>query len=205
MTLFLRVVLLLILSPLSCTVLAVTLEELQLRFKDQPVVRAQFSQLRQIKGLAQPLRSRGELIIARTHGLWWQQQQPFILTLLLDDRRMVQRIAGQSPQTITAESSPQLFQFNHLLRALLQADTVLLAKHFSLDFRDAGAQRWQLILTPRSAPLNKLFSSIRLQGQTYIDTIILDDSQGDRTEIVFHHQHHQPGILSDDEQKRFVF
>ena len=109
----------LIVSPL---VSAVTLDELQQRFTGQPVVRAHFEQVRTIKDMPQPLRSQGEMLIARDSGLLWDQKAPFPMTLLLDDKRMVQAINGQPPQTVTADNNPQMFQFNHLLRALFQAD-----------------------------------------------------------------------------------
>ena len=103
----------LIVSPL---VSAVTLDELQQRFTEQPVVRAHFEQVRTIKDMPQPLRSQGEMLIARDSGLLWDQKAPFPMTLLLDDKRMVQAINGQPPQTVTADNNPQMFQFNHLLR-----------------------------------------------------------------------------------------
>ncbi|MFT3066997.1 outer membrane lipoprotein carrier protein LolA, partial [Klebsiella pneumoniae] len=98
----------LLVSPL---VNAVTLDELQQRFAEQPVVRAHFEQIRTIKDMPQPLRSQGEMLIARDNGLLWDQKAPFPMTLLLDDKRMVQIVNGQSPQTITADTNPQMFQF----------------------------------------------------------------------------------------------
>lgn len=58
------------------------------------------------------------------------------MTLLLDDKRMVQIVNGQSPQTITADTNPQMFQFNHLLRALFRADRKVLEENFRVDFKD---------------------------------------------------------------------
>lgn len=46
----------LLISPL---VSAITLDELQQRFAEQPVVRAHFEQTRTIKDMPQPLRSQG--------------------------------------------------------------------------------------------------------------------------------------------------
>ena len=57
------------------------------------------------------------MLIARDQGLLWDQTSPFPMRLLLDDKRMVQVINSQPPQTITA-GNPRMFQFNHLLRAL---------------------------------------------------------------------------------------
>ena len=88
----------LIVSPLAS---AVTLDELQQRFTGQPVVRAHFEQVRTIKDMPQPLRSQGEMLIARDSGLLWDQKAPFPMTLLLDDKRMVQAINGRRPSPPT--------------------------------------------------------------------------------------------------------
>jgi outer membrane lipoprotein-sorting protein len=190
---------------LSAAAHAVTLDDLQQRFASQPVVRADFSQLREIKGMAQPLKSSGELLIAQDKGLWWHQAKPFPLTLVLDDKRMVQVMNGQAPQIITADSNPQMFQFNHLMRALFQADRQVLEQNFSLDFSDLGQQKWQLVLTPKTSPLDKLFNTITLQGAEYLDVIKLNDRQGDNTDITLTNQRLTPASLTDEEQKRFDF
>ncbi|MZG44223.1 outer membrane lipoprotein carrier protein LolA [Dickeya dianthicola] len=201
----LRPIFLVVMAFLSLTAQAVTLDELQQRFSSQPVVRADFTQMRQIKGMAQPLKSSGAMLIARQNGLWWHQAKPFPMTLVLDDQRMVQVMNGQPPQIITAESQPQMFQFNHLLRALFQADRRVLEQNFRVDFNDLGQQRWRLVLTPKVSPLDKLFNAITLNGQAFLDEIVIDDRQGDMTRITLSNQRITPQALSDDEQTRFVF
>jgi len=197
-------ILCLLLLWIGCSAQAVTLEQLQQRFARQPVIRAHFEQVRTIAGMAQPLVSRGELLIAQQQGLWWQQATPFPLTLILDDKRMVQRMSGQPPQVITAESNPQMFQFNHLLRALFQADEKVLRENFELDFHDGGNNRWQLDLTPKAAPLNKIFNRIALQGEAFLNRITLDDKQGDKTEITLSNTRTEPAQLTSEERARFA-
>ncbi|WP_431630511.1 LolA family protein [Enterobacter cloacae] len=191
----------LIFSPL---VSAVTLDELQQRFAEQPVVRAHFEQVRTIKDMPQPLRSQGEMMIARDNGLLWDQKAPFPMTLLLDDKRMVQTINGQPPQTITADNNPQMFQFNHLLRALFQADRKVLEDNFRIDFKDQGEGRWSLVLTPTTTPLNTLFTTLDLGGATYLESVRLNDKQGDRTDITLSRHRLTPASLTDDERQRFA-
>ncbi|EPK7359395.1 LolA family protein [Kluyvera cryocrescens] len=191
----------LLISPL---VNAMTLDTLQQRFTEQPVVRAHFTQTRTIKDLPQPLKSAGNMLIARDRGLLWDQTSPFPMQLLLDDKRMVQAINGQPPQIITAENNPQMFQFNHLLRALFQADRKVLEENFRVEFADLGAGRWTLRLTPITTPLDKIFATIDLAGSTYLDTIQLNDKQGDRTDIVLSQQQLTPAQLTDDERQRFA-
>ncbi|MCV5959125.1 outer membrane lipoprotein carrier protein LolA, partial [Escherichia coli] len=121
-------------------------------------------QTRTIKDLPQPLRSQGQMLIARDQGLLWDQTSPFPMQLLLDDKRMVQVINGQPPQIITAENNPQMFQFNHLLRALFQADRKVLEQNFRVEFADKGEGRWTLRLMPTTTPLDKSFNTIDLAG-----------------------------------------
>ncbi|HBL5001769.1 outer membrane lipoprotein carrier protein LolA [Enterobacter cloacae] len=191
----------LIFSPL---VSAVTLDELQQRFAEQPVVRAHFEQVRTIKDMPQPLRSQGEMVIARDSGLLWDQKAPFPMTLLLDDKRMVQTINGQPPQTITADNNPQMFQFNHLLRALFQADRKVLEENFRIDFQDLGEGRWSLVLTPTTTPLNTIFTTLDLGGATYLESVRLNDKQGDSTDITLSRHRLTPASLTDDERQRFA-
>jgi hypothetical protein len=98
-----------------------------------------------------------------------------------------------------------MFQFNHLMRALFQADRQVLEQNFSLDFSDLGQQKWQLVLTPKTSPLDKLFNTITLQGAEYLDVIKLNDRQGDNTDITLTNQRLAPASLTDEEQKRFDF
>ena len=191
----------LLLSPF---VRALNLDDLQQRFTEQPVIRAHFDQTRTIKDLPQPLRSQGQMLIARDQGLLWDQTSPFPMQLLLDDKRMVQVINGQPPQIITAENNPQMFQFNHLLRALFQADRKVLEQNFRVEFADKGEGRWTLRLTPTTTPLDKIFNTIDLAGQTYLESIQLNDKQGDRTDIALTQHQLTPAQLTDDERQRFA-
>ncbi|MBV8042772.1 outer membrane lipoprotein carrier protein LolA [Pluralibacter sp.] len=191
----------LLLAPMAQ---AITLDTLQQRFTQQPVIRAHFEQTRTIKDLPQPLRSSGEMLIARDTGLLWDQKTPFPMQLMLDDARMVQSVNGQPPQVITADNNPQMFQLNHLLRALFQADRKVLEQNFRIDFQDNGNDRWTLRLTPTTTPLDKIFSSIDLAGQQYLESIKLNDKQGDKTDITLSQHRLTPTTLTDDERQRFA-
>ena len=191
----------LLISPF---VSALSLDDLQQRFTEQPVIRAHFDQTRTIKDLPQPLQCQGQMLITRDQGLLWDQTSPFPMQLLLDDKRMAQVINGQPPQIITAENNPQMFQFNHLLRALFQADRKVLEQNFRVEFADKGEGRWTLRLTPTTTPLDKIFNTIDLAGQTYLESIQLNDKQGDRTDIALTQHQLTPAQLTDDERQRFA-
>ena len=199
-----RSLLFILLAVFSVAAQAVTLEELQQRFSKVPVLRAEFAQQRTISGMAQPLNSSGNLVIAQQQGLWWQQEKPFSLTLLLTENRMVQIMAGQDSQVVTAQSNPQMFQFNSLLSALFHADRRVLEQNFTLGFTDQGKGAWTLVLMPKVSPLNHLFRSITLHGETYLNNIDINDMQGDATHIRFFNQQTAPAQLTDAEKRHFA-
>lgn len=182
---------------------AVTLDDLQQRFSQNTLLRAQFEQQRTISGMSQPLKSSGNLLIAPEKVLVWNQSAPFAMTMLMTDTKMEQRISGQAPQVVTAQSHPQMFQFNSLLTALFHADRQTLEQNFTLSFSDLGQQRWRLDLQPTTMPLNKLFRSISLNGAEFLDEIRIEDMQGDGTHIRFFNQKTKPDALTPDEKRYF--
>jgi outer membrane lipoprotein-sorting protein len=183
---------------------AITLEELQQRSSRHANIRAEFEQSRHISGLGQPLLSSGKVIISQQHGLWWNQLKPFPLTLLLTEQKMVQSVPNQPPQVITAASNPQMFQFNHLLTALFHADKATLEKNFTLELSSLPDNRWQLILQPKTTPLDKLFRKITLTGADFLQTIDIDDMQNDKSSIRFFNHKTTPQRLTDEESRLFA-
>jgi hypothetical protein len=122
---------------------------------------------------------------------------------------MVQTVAGQTPQIVTAEKNPQLFQFNHLLVALFRADRAVLEKSFTTTFSAAAAPApgWTLVLVPKESPLNKIFRRITLTADTSaasrIGQIVLEDMQNDQTTLRFLNHRTTPAELSEAEKARF--
>lgn len=187
---------------------ALSLEDLQMRFAKHTVLRADFEQTRNISGISAPLVSKGRLIMSQAHGVWWQQETPFIMRLLLTQQKMVQTIDGQDPEEINAKSNPQIFQFNALLSALLKADIAVLKQDFEITFeatplKEEGRGNWYLQLKPITSPLDKIFLKINLKGKNYINTIHIYDKQGDISVINFSNQTTKPEILNRDERNYF--
>ncbi|HDX8346142.1 TPA: outer membrane lipoprotein carrier protein LolA [Aeromonas dhakensis] len=161
---------------------------------------ARFEQEKQVAGLSQPLKASGELLLVRDLGLWWQQQKPFPLTLVLTPTRMVQQMAGQ-PATVI--DNPQLLEFSQMLLALFGSDEATLSRYFSIDFHSTE-DGWQLVLVPTLAPLDKVFASLTLSGQGQLDQLLIADKQGDSTRIRFSDWRERPLPLPPEEQARFA-
>lgn len=180
-----------------------TLEKIQHQIASHPVVRAQFTQSRWIGNMPQPLQSSGQVLIAQDQGIQWQQIKPFSLSLVLTQERMVQQIADLPPEIISATSNPQVFGVVRLLQAVLQANTDTLQENFDMTLQDNQPHHWQLQLTPTQEPLNRLFQSITLGGYMAVETVVLKDTQGDRTEINFSAFNFVPDTLTNAEAQQF--
>ncbi|CAH0529167.1 outer membrane lipoprotein carrier protein LolA [Vibrio hippocampi] len=178
------------------------LNSLQQQLAKHSVVRGDFTQLRHLAMFQQPLSSEGNFLLSKEYGLLWQQQTPFSVQLTLTQDKLRQRFANQEAQVVTADANPMAFYFSRVFLAVFQGDTSALEQEFTLQFTSDNGQ-WQLQLTPIKAPLNAVFASIELSGSDYIDRLALVELRGDKTEILFSQQSHEPAQLTPQESEQF--
>ncbi|OYQ83827.1 LolA family protein [Wohlfahrtiimonas chitiniclastica] len=167
-----------------------------------PVLSADFKQVRTIEGLPQPIISTGHMIISDKHGLYWEQQTPFMLSILFTPTHMVQQIEHGQKEVITAKNNPMLFQFNQLLSALFTMDPKVIEQYFTVTERTEKKGLQTLVLTPKTAPFNQIFRTITLVHDQFIREVALKDQQNDVTHLYFTH-HATADALSDFDAKRF--
>lgn len=198
----------------SLSAQAMTLSELQHTLSATTVVRGDFSQSRTMAMFNQPLVSQGKFVIAANNGLWWHQTAPMAVSLVLTQDKLSQQFDDQPPQIITAAQNPMVFYFSHIFLALFNGDTSALNQQFTLklttlasdtDTHTATKKQWQLVLTPKQAPLNKVFTTITLQGGKFINQLTLAEIRGDKTVITFSHQRTIPSTLTTEEKRVFQF
>jgi len=190
-------------SPLSWAEVT-DLTSLQKQLAEHTIVRGEFTQLRHIEMFEQPLSSQGHFTLSKQQGLLWQQDVPFPVNLVLTEDKLRQTFSGQEPQVITAKDNPMAFYFSHVFLAVFHGDTEALKEQFDIDF-EAKSGKWVIELTPRQSPLNAVFQTITLIGNENIDGLTLQEIRGDKTEILFSNQSHQPETLTDAEQAQFSF
>lgn len=195
--------LLMLISPLAWS--SVTdLASLQTQLSQHETVRGDFTQQRHIEMFEQPLSSEGHFTLNKEQGLLWQQETPFPVGLVLTQDKLRQTFAGQQPQVITAKENPMAFYFSHVFLAVFHGDTEALKEQFDIAFK-AESDQWTIELTPLNAPLNAVFTSITLSGSDNIDQLELLEIRGDKTDISFTNQTHQPEGLTDVEKQQFNF
>ncbi len=190
----------LLVSPL---VSAVTLDELQQRFTGQPVVRAHFEQVRTIKDMPQPLRSQGEMLIARDSGLLWDQKAPFPIRSCWTTSGWFRPLTASrrrpSPPTIIRRCSSSTIFCGPCSRP-----TAGCLKRTSASILKTWERAAVAGAYAKNDAAGQDFRHPRSGRRDLSETIRLNDKQGDRTDIALSRHQLTPASLTDDERQRFA-
>lgn len=174
------------------------------RLGNEPVLRGEFVQEKQLQGFKNPLRSKGDFLLARDRGVVWNTRSPFASTLVLTKEKLLVRQADGSTQAmVDQQASPAVGTANALLLALLSGDIDSLSRQFRLRETMAADGSWRLQLVPRQGALKKIFKRIELQGDRHVRSVRLEEVRGDRTELRFLQLRTAPAQLTADEAKQF--
>jgi len=183
---------------------AISLIDLQKQLTSQTLLQGEFTQTKNVKMFKKPLISKGIFLLTQSQGLMWHQQTPFPVSLILTKNKLRQQFSDKPADIIEAKDNPMVFYFSHLFLSLFQGDIKALQAQFNIQLI-SNKQGWQLDLTPKSAPLNKVFSTITIQGNQYIDSLTLSELSGDSSVIEFEKVSAIPTKLSKQEKDAFTF
>jgi len=173
------------------------------RMSDEPVIRGEFEQRKTLKGFRNPLVSRGDFLVARDRGVVWRTREPFASSLAITRDKLLSRQADGTVVTrLNARDEPGLRAINEMLFALVAADLQALAQRFRIEGELLDAVRWRLVLVPRDTALSQWVTRIELEGDRYLRSVRLLESQGDASLIRFSQQT-GAAVLTRDEDLRF--
>ncbi|WP_085585382.1 MULTISPECIES: outer membrane lipoprotein carrier protein LolA [unclassified Pseudomonas] len=167
------------LALLAVTTLAnaFDLEQLRDQLAKPDVIHGRFIQEKHLRALPKPLISQGRFVLAKDHGLLWLLKTPLQQDYRITAQGIARRDAG-GWQMLPDKSAGA--EQNRLFLAVLQGDSSGLQRDFELALSgDAG--QWKLTLTPRSVLLKQVFDRIDIGGGALVQTIELQETQGDST------------------------
>ena len=166
------------------------------------VVRAEFVQSKQISGLKRPLQTNGQLVFARQYGVLWQIEQPYKVSYILSEDKVVEIAADGSRKERFARDLPGLAQVGRVFRAMLGANTAALREYFDIQVKGDAAS-WSLTLTPRQAQMAQFIEQMDIGGGAFVGTIRIQEQGGDATQIKFRNSS-GTATLSESEQRLFA-
>ena len=169
--------------------------------RDAQVMRGQFVYKKFLKEIPQPLISRGDFLFARNLGIDWHTREPFDSDFVLTAKGMTQRDDGKITLQMNASEQPAVQIVAHIFLALLSLDVGSLQNSFALSGWQQGKpgnESWQVGMRPTVSAIAAVFKEAVVSGSAQVETLVLRDANGDRTEISFSAVQYAPSIQSTD-------
>jgi len=168
------------------------------------VLRGEFSQDKQVAGFKNPLRSQGRFLLAQDRGVIWTTLKPFPSEVAVTrDRILSRQRDGSSRVELDGRQQPAMRSVNAIMFALMSGDAQALSAQFVVKVEALPDNGWRMQLTPRSAMLAKVFSTLSLSGDRYVREVQITEANQDVTRIHFAALSETPAQLSADEGRRF--
>jgi hypothetical protein len=114
----------------------------------------------------------------------WQIEQPYRMSYVLSEEKMVEIGADGSRRERSLREVPGLAQIGRVFSALLGADTAALGKYFDASAQ-GGTVKWEIELKPRDPQLAQFLTRLQLSGGHFVDSIRIGEAGGDTTQIRF--------------------
>ncbi len=180
---------------------ASTLAQIGAQIEQHAVVRAEFVQTKQMAALKRPLVTRGRLIFSRIQGVLWQIEQPYRMSYLLGETRIVEIGSDGVRRVRETRDVPGLAQVGRVFRAVLGANSDALHEYFDITVQGDPA-KWTIELKPRQPQLAQYLGGMQLYGGAFVEEIRISETGGDSTQIRFSNSL-GAGVLNEAELSLF--
>ncbi len=165
-----------------------TLDDIASRLVRRPTLVAHYTAEKKTASIPVPLISRGTLTISEPQGLIWKTQSPFESFAVFTDTRI--GFSNDGKQWIVR---PQ----GHTQSYIEQIEIIVSGRldsfrdQFLLDAQlDSTSGRWSLIATPKHDRVQSMITEIAFFGNLHVERILITQSNGDTTRIVFENIEH---------------
>ena len=166
------------------------------------VLCGRFDQQKQLVGLKKPVAANGRFCVLAGKGVLWRTLQPFPNTLRLTREEIVQFRGDRVVMRLDAKQEPAVRLINGVLFAVLEGDLSQLEALFEIDGSVHG-NSWNVVVKAREPSVAKVISSIALQGDAYVKSVVILEENGDRTAITFSSIETGDAAMSADEAALF--
>jgi len=156
--------------------------QVKAKLSDAAVQKGAFEQSKQVKGFKRPLKSSGTYVVTKGKGVEWNTLKPFPSELVVSAEEISSKQNGAEVFRLDAKTEPTVRMITQLLFSLLAGDLAALESQF-LAKGEVGAERWAITLEPKSDALKKVFTTISLEGDRQVRSVLLKELNGDSTTI----------------------
>ena len=160
-----------------------TLEALMERMRRSVGVAAEFTERKELTLLSEPLESRGRLYFASPDRLARFTTSPVFSALIIDGDAV--RFREGEDEELDLSGDPVARRFVENFVVLWSGDQGRLERLYRVELSAKG-ERWQLSLSPRGAPLDRVIERIELRGDSQsLLEMEVRERDGDRTITAF--------------------
>jgi hypothetical protein len=160
-----------------------TLEALMERMRRSVGVAAEFTERKELALLSQPLESRGRLYFASPDRLARFTTTPVFSALIVAGDAV--RFREGEDEELDLSGDPVARRFVENFVVLWSGDQGRLERLYRVELSAKG-ERWQLSLSPRGAPLDRVIERIELRGDSQsLLEMEVRERDGDRTITAF--------------------
>ena len=159
---------------------AISVADITAQLRAQHAPSGRFTQTRYLRGMSQPLVASGTFALDG-ETLYWTLEKPFASRLRITPEGVSQWQDGSwrtTGQTALNDTQTRLFL------AFLRADSATLGEYFDMS-AEGEAAAWTLHLSPKTAVMRQIFRRIDIYGGAYVARVVLEEAQGDRSELFF--------------------
>jgi outer membrane lipoprotein-sorting protein len=170
-----------------CTSTASCLAEVERAQRDTRALTADFTQVKHLSLLGEPLVSRGRLSFRRPDRMRLEIAEPVQATVVVNGRDV--RLPGLSEQDAQALATAPVGAIFSQLGALFVGDTASLHEGFEVVAAPAG-EGVTVTLVPRLESWRRIFQRLELRfegAEMLVREIRIEDALGDRLEITLEH------------------
>ncbi len=146
---------------------------------------ARFVQTKNIKILTKPLISYGYILYDNKKGLIWQLDKPIKRTSVFTQHDFI--IYNKNDDKLTNANiidHKSMMQFSNIFSSIFSGGITSRKSIFSASVQCDNNQ-WHLFLKPNSKQLQKIITLVDILWSGYLQQMIIHDSNGDSTKIIF--------------------
>lgn len=162
------------------------LKQLGDRIEQHAVLRADFTQTKQMPALKRPLITSGKLLYSKTQGVIWQISKPYPISYILSEDKVVEVSADGVRKERAVRDMPGFAQISRIFKAMLSGDVNALNGYFDNKIQiEPNQAGWQLQLTPKQTQTLRFVQGIVVSGNQFVSSINIQEPNAASTAIVF--------------------
>lgn len=163
-------------------------------------IQADFEQKKSIAGLKREIVSSGKFIYSEKSGIYWAILTPVKSIFIVTKNGINKRAEGEAGRTLEASGDAFVSGFSKVFLGLFNGDFKLMQKVFTVRYLPDYKGRWLIGLQARNAEAAKYIDKMALIGSEFLESIHLQESEGDRSQISFKNNKSLPdGLSASDE------